>query len=246
MAIVYTHTRLDTNKIFYVGVGKNESRAYCKYRNNSHWNNVVNKTGYKVDITHRDICIEEALCIEQYLISFYGRKDFGKGELVNKTDGGDGVRNPSVVLSGEKHPNWGKKASEETRKKMSLSGKIKPKISESTIQKKRVNMTGDKNPMWGRKKELSPVYGKKYGDEVKRKISEAKKGKPNPAMSGEKNPNYGKCGGKNVAAKKVIDVSNGKIWECALYAAKELGMAATTLRSMLNGWKKNNTTLRYL
>ena len=68
----------------------------------------------------------------------------------------------------------GKEVSEETRKKLSISGKGK--------------MVGEKNPNWGKKGELSPRFGKSHSEETRKKISEHMKGK----MVGEKNPNYGK------------------------------------------------------
>jgi hypothetical protein len=95
MPIVYTHTRLDNNKVFYVGIGGSKNRAYCKRNRNKHWYHVVNKHGYKVNVTHEDICYEEALSIEKYLISFYGRLDLKEGTLVNMTDGGEGTINVS-------------------------------------------------------------------------------------------------------------------------------------------------------
>lgn len=241
MAIVYTHTRNDNNQVFYVGVGKHSRRAYTKHSRNSHWYNVANKHGYTVQITHRDVCYEEALSIEKYLVSFYGRRDLKTGSLVNLTDGGDGVENPSVRLSGEDHPMYGKKHTEETRIKMCNAHKNRPAYSEKTLQLKRANMVGEKNPMYGRRGKLNPNYGKPKSEEHRAKLSQAKIGKKISNTS-----RYRHVGGKNPAAKKVIDDMSGKVYECALYAAIDLGMAATTLRNMLNGQKKNKTNLRYL
>jgi hypothetical protein len=97
MAIVYTHTRLDSNKVFYVGIGKHLRRAFDKRARNKYWYNVVNKHGYRVDITHKDLCWEEACSIEKYLIAFYGRFDLKAGCLVNLTDGGEGTHNRSEL-----------------------------------------------------------------------------------------------------------------------------------------------------
>lgn len=41
MAIVYQHRRLDTNEVFYVGIGKTERRAYSIHGRSRHWSNVV-------------------------------------------------------------------------------------------------------------------------------------------------------------------------------------------------------------
>lgn len=89
MAIVYQHKRKDNNEIFYIGISKKYDRAYSKKSRNQYWKNIVNKYDYFVEITHENICWEEACVIERYLISFYGRYDLGLGKLVNMTDGGD-------------------------------------------------------------------------------------------------------------------------------------------------------------
>lgn len=161
MAVVYQHRRKDTNEVFYVGIGRNEKRAYTKKGRSSYWKRIVNKYGYDIEITHKDIIWEEACAIERYLISFYGRKDLGFGSLVNMTDGGDGVNGynhtdeyknkRSIIYKGQKH-------SEQTKKKM------------SEIAKNNLDI---------RIKNLNPV-GKKHSEESRRKISESKKGKESP------------------------------------------------------------------
>ena len=246
MAIVYTHTRNDNGQVFYVGIGTRELRAYTKHSRSSWWGYIANKHGFTVNITHSDLIWEEACAIERYLIAFYGRRDLGEGTLVNLTDGGEGVENPSHRLSGIYHPMYGRQHKEDAKEKMKNYHRNRPKPSEGTLLKMSLAMSGEKNPMYGKCGELSPVFGKPKSEEHKRKLSELKKGKPNTKMSGKNNPNYGKVGGKNPAAKEVIDLITGRIYECALYAAMEFKMAATTLRNMLNGNKPNKTTLRYL
>ena len=95
MAIVYSHTRLDNNTIFYIGIGNEYKRAYCKYKRNNYWNNIVSKSDYKVDILFENLTWEDACKKEVELISLYGRKDMNKGLLVNMTDGGEGVKGHS-------------------------------------------------------------------------------------------------------------------------------------------------------
>lgn len=107
--IVYKHIRLDTNEVFYIGIGKTKKRAFYKYGRNSHWKNIVNKVEYSVEIVTETDTWEKACQIEQYLIKFYGRYDLGTGNLVNKTDGGEGV-------NGFNH-------SEKTKKQISKSKK---------------------------------------------------------------------------------------------------------------------------
>jgi len=95
MAIVYSHTRLDNNTIFYIGIGNEYKRAYSKHGRNSYWNNIVSKADYKVEILFENLSWEDACKKEIELISLYGRKDLKKGLLVNMTDGGDGVKGHS-------------------------------------------------------------------------------------------------------------------------------------------------------
>jgi hypothetical protein len=100
MAIVYIHRRKDIEdpflNVFYVGIGNKKTRSKSLEGRTNHWFNIVNKYGYTIEITHDNICWEEACSIEKYLISFYGRKDLGDGKLINLTDGGDGLLNPSI------------------------------------------------------------------------------------------------------------------------------------------------------
>ena len=132
MAIVYQHRRRDTNEVFYIGIGTGRKRAYSKNHRNDRWYKVINKVGYEVDVLIEGISWEKACEIEVGMIASYGRSDKGLGTLVNMTDGGDGVKNPSEERrsrmtgansptkraevrkkmsdskSGEKHPNWNK------------------------------------------------------------------------------------------------------------------------------------------
>lgn len=90
MAVVYQHRRLDTNEVFYIGIGKDIARACVKSNRGNHWKNVINKVGYEVDVLLQGITWEQACEVEKGLIESYGRIDLGTGQLVNMTDGGDG------------------------------------------------------------------------------------------------------------------------------------------------------------
>ena len=93
MAYVYRHTRLDTNEVFYIGIGSDEkthNRAYRK-KGTKIWMRILNKTEILVEILHTGIEWEKACEIEKELIFLYGRADLGTGTLVNFTDGGEGT-----------------------------------------------------------------------------------------------------------------------------------------------------------
>jgi hypothetical protein len=93
-AYVYTHKRLDKNCIFYVGIGSsaNQKRAYETQKRNDYWLRVKNITEIEIEVLFEDLTWEVANYYEKYLIAVYGRKNKGNGDLVNMTDGGDGVR----------------------------------------------------------------------------------------------------------------------------------------------------------
>lgn len=54
-----------------------------------------------------------------------------------------------------------------------------------------------------------------------------------------------KVGGLNNAARKVIDMKSGKIYDTVSAAALSVGLKRTTLTMMLNGSNKNKTNLSY-
>ena len=95
MAVVYQHRRLDTNKIFYIGIGKTKRRAYSKSKRNNYWFSIILKTEYSIEILYDNIDWDTACEKEIELIKKYGRKDIGTGILCNMTDGGEGGVNPN-------------------------------------------------------------------------------------------------------------------------------------------------------
>ena len=134
MAYVYSHTRLDKNEVFYIGIGndKNYTRAYVKSKRNYYWNNIVNKTNYEIKIIEDGLTWEQACEREKYWIKFYGRYDLKEGRLVNLTNGGEGqigiIRGESYKLK-QQAAQCGKKLSEETKQKIreaKLGKKNKP------------------------------------------------------------------------------------------------------------------------
>ena len=104
MPYLYRHIRLDKNEPFYIGIGSDDSykRAYDKKSRNRHWNFVINKTAYEVDILMDGLTWEQACEKEKEFIKLYGRKDLNEGILVNMTDGGDGVLGSVVTEESKK------------------------------------------------------------------------------------------------------------------------------------------------
>lgn len=198
MSIVYIHRRNDIEdsflNVFYVGISKNYRRPKIKYKRNSMWNRIVKKHGYKIEITHQDLCWEEACAIERYLISFYGRHDLGLGNLTNMTDGGDGAVNyirseeqnkaHGEKMKGENNPMFGRSAqagrngfftggkhSEESKRKISES--LKKSMTLEVRKKMSESRTGVKNYLYGKRGEETPNFGRKHSQEtiLKMKLS---------------------------------------------------------------------------
>ena len=82
---VYVHRRLSDGTIFYVGKGSGR-RLNETYGRSKHWQNVSKKNGWSAHIVSRFSQEQCAFSFEISLISYIGKKN-----LVNVTDGGDGV-----------------------------------------------------------------------------------------------------------------------------------------------------------
>lgn len=87
---IYAHYRNDTGEVFYVGKGEG-NRHKSKQGRNPYWENIVKAHGYKAEILEYFATEDEAFQAEQALIAELGRKDLGKGLLVNMSDGGEGA-----------------------------------------------------------------------------------------------------------------------------------------------------------
>lgn len=183
MAYVYRHIRLDTNEVFYIGIGVqvNNKRAKTSVKRNKFWINITSKTEWYHEILFDNLTINEAKEKEKEFISIYGRKDLGKGTLCNLTDGGDGtlnyvvkdivknklsIKNKGKVLSNEhkqkiSKSHKGKVFSDETLNKMRLA-KLGTKQSVETIEKRKLKLIGNKSNT-----------GKKLSEEQKAKMRES-------------------------------------------------------------------------
>ena len=182
MAIVYQHRRLDTEEIFYIGIGSRKQRPYSTLNRNKYWHRVVNKAGYKVEVLFNDVDKVQASQIEAYLIAFYGKKINGDGNLVNLQDGGYGYceyteevkKRMSKAKKGMVSSFKGKKHSEEAKKRMSESAKNREKTTGGWkhSEEAKIKMSLAKEG------KTSPRKGVILSDETKKKISESKKGTP--------------------------------------------------------------------
>lgn len=175
---VYAYLRKDGTP-YYIGKGKGK-RLY-----ESHIVGVPSDKN-RIIILERYLTNVGALALERRYIRWYGRKDLGTGILRNQTDGGDGASFP-----GKLHPNYGKKRSDETRRKLSEANRGK-EISEETRKKLSVSSSGKKRSEEQKKKmsELQKAAGG-YGpsvqsEDVKNKISQSLLGRSKSEETKEK------------------------------------------------------------
>jgi hypothetical protein len=159
MAYLYRHIRLDTNEVFYIGIGSDSEykRAYSKQSRNTHWNNIIKTTSYEVEIILEDLTWEEACSKEIEFIKLYGRRNINEGTLVNMTDGGEGFVGLKFT---EDHKHNIAKAATGNRNMVGkhLSNSQKEKLRDANL-------------------------GKRHTDEAKTKISNAMKGKRSPEFA---------------------------------------------------------------
>jgi hypothetical protein len=156
--VLYAHRKKTDGSIFYVGIGT-EKRPYTNKSRNDYWHNTVNKYGYYVDILSKELSIEDALELEEFVICELGRKDLGNGNLVNLNNGGKGnlqvsdltKKKMSKSAIGRTAWNKGLPMSEEQKAKLSKirEGVTSPrkgvKLTEETREKIRKANLGGKS-----------------------------------------------------------------------------------------------------
>jgi hypothetical protein len=262
MAYVYKHIRLDTNSVFYIGIGttKNYKRAYSTYNRNQYWLNIVNKFGFRVEIIEDNLEWDDACKAEQYWISYYGRWDLNEGSLVNMTGGGDGAPNVSDSVR--------KSISEKAKNRLSIkenNGMFGKRHSEYSKLKMRERLRGTRI---GRKRSKESVMktneklrGRVFSDEHREKMSVANKNRnvltcPHCGISSTHNMNryhFDNCKMINptmvrttkgcwLGYVRVTDTTGDvKIYNSASHVAKELSL---DLHSVLTH-SKNGTYFKY-
>lgn len=166
MAFVYSHSRKDTGKVFYIGIGSQEDyqRAFIKSNRSVHWYRIVNKVGYSIAILFDNLTWDEACKKEIELIKQYGRIDTGTGTLINKTDGGDGTLGCIVTeerIKKVREKQIGKFVSKETREKLRIAHTGKKRGPCSYEHKMKISLS---------------QIGKKLSPETIKRLSESHKG----------------------------------------------------------------------
>lgn len=185
---VYAHKRLDTNEIFYIGKGKG-NRLINRAGRNKWWKAVVNKVGFSAEIVRENLTEQQALDFEQASILFF--RELGH-KLCNITEGGD-------------KGNTGRKASAETRAKMSASQTGKKRSPMSKEARMRI---GDAQR--GKKR-------KPHSEETKTKIGNAHRGVKKAACSDALKAKL-----KAASHGKKVQCSNGMLFDSVADAARWL------------------------
>jgi hypothetical protein len=250
---VYTHTRADTNQVFYIGKGKGDRSKNVQARGR-YWKNVYNKAGgMSVDYIVKDVDEEFAFMVEIECIELY--RDLGC-KLANITNGGTGAAGRIVSedtrrriglansktpkARGESHGMYGKNHTQESLQKMSLARKGK--------------YIGEKHPMFGKSHSAdtiakiskskqgigvgkdNPFYGKTHSQETKAKISQAGLGR---VCSEEARKNH-KTAALNSAeimkrCKKVTCIDTGIQYDSLSKAAEAMNLHRQCIRMACNG-----------
>lgn len=225
---VYRHRRLDTNKIFYVGIGSRKDRASSKRGRNNLWNKIINKTDYIVEIIAENLESEEAKELENFLVTLYGRIDLKTGTLSNLTDGGDFRDNYTV--------------SDETKLKISKAHKGRIQ-SKEWVEKRTSHFKGIPLTEETKLKLSETMKGRIPSEETRLKLS-----------TSQKNRVYTEIELQNIKermiklhGKKIINTITGEIFNSISEAAHSIGMKRYTLNAKLLGKiKKNETNLKFL
>lgn len=238
---IYRHIRKDTDEVFYVGKGSTVPnkyiqlsryyRAYNLQGRSDWWKRIVDKAGYEVEIIFESDCEDIIFEKEKEFIELYGRRDLGKGTLVNLTNGGEGES--------------GRVFTEEHRRRLSESKKGVPRnLSNETLERLSKRVRGEKNYFYGKRLagEANGFYGKKHTEEF---LDKHLRGKANPmyGMTGDKNPFYGKTHSDEFKRRQQVEQSTPVevkykeeepiIYECLTDVAKKFGCTGANVQHRL-------------
>lgn len=167
---VYVHRRATTGAVFYVGKGT-DRRAWEAFNRNQHWRRIVQKHGYTVELVLRGAQEWYACEYERELIAYYGRD-----QLCNKTDGGEGVSGyKSTPERNEKirRAATGRKHTPESRMKMSAAQRGHPGPTLEVRRRYSEEYKGRTLSPETRRKMADARRGRKHTEEAKRNMRAA-------------------------------------------------------------------------
>lgn len=181
--IVYIHTKPSDGDIFYVGIGV-KGREKQKYKRSERWKLFIVKYGFLYQVIYTNLNWDEACKKEKELISKIGRKDLGKGSLINMTNGGDGTGGYEGFWKGKKRPPATQEVIEKCRNNSAKpflgrrhSEETKAKIKAKRALQDMSHLKGKKEKpawnkglkMWAGKDHPKGMLGKKQSPETLKK-----------------------------------------------------------------------------
>lgn len=270
---VYLHRIPETNEVFYVGLGKyNRCNQVSKGNRNKYWINIYNKYGRTVEVVEKDLTLDEAKSLEVEYIKYYSPKcNLTKGgdaapnskkiEVHSYDLKGNYISSYESILDAV-ISNGGSFKSNAVSKALDKQGRTAYGLMWRTNKEDKI--ASYKKPLVHNTKEIhcynkEGCYIKSYA-KVKDVI---KDGFSRTGVSNVINKNNKTCGGcffneekhdniyvKHVKPalkkpKKVIDNSNGVVYESISEAAKAINCNRETLRRKLIGQRSNNTNMSY-
>lgn len=202
---VYIHKTL-AGRVFYVGKG-HARRAWSHKNRSAWWLATVRKHGLKIDIVESHLLEWYAFEREAELISFYGRS-----ELVNMTDGGEG--------SSGYTPN------EETRRKTSQSSRLAHSRPEVRLRHMAATRKAASDPSFAEKISAALLGKKQSAGHVQSRIASVMASPAwraaKEAMRGRPLPESHRRAVLKALAKRVVCVETGVVFETQVAAAKWL------------------------
>ena len=145
---IYRHIRLDNNTPFYIGKGKG-NRAHIKSNRNKYWKNIVDSSGYEVEIILDNLTEEAAFTKEIEFIALYKGLGYCEANLTNGGEGSTGAIQSdetktklSIIFKGKKRgpvstATWLKMST--IKKGKVVSEETKAKIRATILAKKSTN-----------------------------------------------------------------------------------------------------------
>lgn len=134
--------------------------------------------------------------------------------------------------TGEENPNFGRKHTKEACAKMSAS-RVGKKASEETKQKMSAAHSGENNFCYGKKGKDHPAYGRKWTEEEHQRRQENMLNKPKQSMSPKHKEKL-----IELHKRKVVCIETREVFNSIKEAAEHIGVASSTLQRHLSGKNK--------
>jgi hypothetical protein len=163
---VYGHYKPNDTIPFNIGKGCG-ARAFARTSRNQFWHNIVNRYGLEVRLICTDMDEESAFWLEEHLISAFGRRDLGKGPLVNLTDGGGHINKGRIYSGWSEESN--RRRSETMKQYTQTEEQIQKRVATRTLNDKWGHTKKQRSDASNRMKNNKIWVGRKHKPESKEK-----------------------------------------------------------------------------